>query len=55
MSALLFVDDETSVLRSYKRTFRKREHQLFFAEDGFEALTILSENEIDVMLDSINL
>lgn len=55
MSTILFVDDEESVLRSYKRTFRKVEHELLFAESGAEALTHFEDHTIDVIISDIRM
>lgn len=55
MSTILFVDDEVSVLRSYKRTFRKVEHELLFAESGSEALTHFENRVIDVIISDIRM
>ena len=46
---LLFVDDEPAILRSVKMQFRK-EGNIFSAESGVDAIKILRENEIHVVV-----
>ena len=50
MHSLLFVDDEKAILMSLKRLFFGHNLDLYFAEDGYEALQILSENKIDMII-----
>lgn len=46
---LLFVDDEERVLRSLKSVFR-RQYDVYVASSGFEALEILAQQPIDVII-----
>jgi DNA-binding NtrC family response regulator len=46
---ILFVDDEKRVLNSMRALFR-REHELFLAIGGAEALQLAKENDIDVIV-----
>ncbi len=48
--AVLFVDDEQSVLRSLNRMFRKEDYDVHLAESGDEALKIMEETPIDVVV-----
>ncbi len=50
MSKLLFVDDDTLMLKSLKRSLRSMDFECFFATNGFEAINIIRENSIDVIL-----
>jgi len=47
---LLLVDDEVGILRALRRLFRKAGYEIFIAESAEEALTLLRENEIPVIL-----
>jgi len=46
---ILFVDDEKRVLNAMRGLFR-REYELFLTCDGAEAIKLVSENEIDVIV-----
>ncbi len=46
---ILFVDDEKRVLNSMRGLFR-REHELFLASGGAEAIRLAEENDIDVIV-----
>jgi HD-like signal output (HDOD) protein len=50
--AVLFVDDEVNIIQGLKRMLRSMrfEWDLFFAESGEEALRVLSQNHIDVIV-----
>lgn len=47
---ILFVDDEANVLNAMRRTLRKEPYQLFLAEGAAEALDVLEENEVDLVV-----
>ncbi|MBX2882730.1 MAG: EAL domain-containing protein [Granulosicoccus sp.] len=47
---LLLVDDEPSILRSLKRVFRGTDYHILTASDGFQALALIRENPISVLL-----
>ncbi|MGB0663970.1 MAG: EAL domain-containing response regulator [Pontibacterium sp.] len=47
---LLLVDDEQPVLKSLKRLLRREPYTILTASDGFEALEVLAENEVQVVL-----
>src|SRR3970282_2619863 len=46
---LLFVDDEERVLNAMRRSFR-RQFDLFLASHGAEALSIVKDKDIDVIV-----
>lgn len=52
MINILFVDDEPNILDGLQRMLRsmRREWQMYFANNGFEALEMLKEKEIDVIV-----
>ncbi|MYG10147.1 MAG: SpoIIE family protein phosphatase [Rhodobacteraceae bacterium] len=57
---LLFVDDEPDlvplVLQRFRREIRKKNYQFVFAENGVEALNLISEDpEIDMVVSDINM
>jgi len=47
---LLLVDDEIGILRALRRFFRRAGYQIFTAESAEEALSVLAQNEIHVIL-----
>jgi EAL domain-containing protein (putative c-di-GMP-specific phosphodiesterase class I)/response regulator RpfG family c-di-GMP phosphodiesterase len=47
---LLLVDDEPHILRSLQRVFRTKNFEIYLANSGAEALQILSEKKIQVMV-----
>ena len=55
MHSLLFVDDEKAILKSLMRLFFRRGLVLFFAEDGEEALKIMSENHVDMVVSDMRM
>ncbi|MDE2739802.1 MAG: response regulator, partial [Paracoccaceae bacterium] len=57
---LLFVDDEPDlvplVLQRFRREIRKKNYQFVFAENGVEALNLISTDpEIDMVVSDINM
>lgn len=55
MHSILFVDDEKAILRSLKRLFYGTGWELFFAEDGTEALEILAEYPIQLVISDMRM
>ena len=55
MHSLLFVDDEKAILKSLMRLFFRRGLVLYFAEDGEEALKILAENHVDMVVSDMRM
>lgn len=52
---ILFVDDESFILNTIKRQFRNSEYELLFANGGEEALQILKENRISVIVSDMRM
>jgi YesN/AraC family two-component response regulator len=48
--AVLFVDDEEKILNALRRTLREEPYECFFANGGREALDILNEHPVQVMV-----
>jgi len=53
--AILFVDDEKSVLRSLKRAFLDSGYQLYFADSGARGLSILKVKNIDLVISDMRM
>lgn len=47
---ILFVDDEKQILRAVKRMFFRSDHRVLLASNGEEALGILAEQDVDMMI-----
>ena len=47
---ILVVDDETNIRKSIQRAFRSGDYQVLTAGDGFEALDIVNNNEVGVII-----
>ncbi len=47
---LLLVDDDPNVLKALKRLLRKENYRLLMAESGQQALNLLSENTVNVII-----
>lgn len=52
---ILFVDDEKFILKSMERIFARSPFQLFFAESGEEALEIVKEREMSVIISDMKM
>ncbi|MCT4619333.1 MAG: response regulator [Marinisporobacter sp.] len=52
---ILFVDDEQQILRCLKRFFRLSEYECYFANSGVDALKIMENNEIDLIVSDIRM
>ncbi len=52
---ILFVDDERPILNSLKRLLRPTGHRVHIANSGAEALTILNENNVDVVVSDMRM
>lgn len=52
---ILFVDDEQQILRALKRLFIRSEYETYYAKSGVEALDIMSENHIDMIITDIRM
>ncbi len=47
---ILFVDDERQILSSLRRLFMLSEYNTYFADNGFDALEILKNNKINLLI-----
>ena len=52
---ILFVDDETKILKSYNRMLRKMPWQVLTASSGKKALELLDKEEIDIIITDIKM
>ena len=52
---ILIVDDEESVLNTLKRLFRKLPYEIFSALSGQEALAILAEQSVDLIISDMRM
>lgn len=52
---ILFVDDEKAILKSIKRIFVESDYTIFTAESGVEALTILAEENMDIVISDMRM
>lgn len=52
---VLFVDDEPQILRALKRLFKKANFECFFAESGPEALKLMEETQIDLIVSDMRM
>ena len=55
LKRILFVDDETQILRSITRLFMDTEYEVITAESGAEALNILENNKVDVIVSDMKM
>jgi len=55
LRTILFVDDEPQILRSITRLFMDTEHEVITAESGEEALNILENEKIDVIVSDMKM
>ena len=57
MINILFVDDESNILQGLQRMLRPMRHdwQMYFAESGADALALLAENPIDVVISDMRM
>ncbi|MEA2109576.1 MAG: response regulator [Pseudomonadota bacterium] len=53
--AILFVDDEMSILRSLKRAFLDSGYQLYFADSGAKGLAALKAKDIDLVVSDMRM
>lgn len=52
---LLFVDDEQNILSSLKRMFRPLGYRILTASGGAEALTVLAQEEVDLVISDMRM
>ncbi len=55
LKRILFVDDEAQILRSIRRLFMDTEYEVITAEGGIEALKILQNEEIDLIVSDMRM
>jgi len=55
MKKVLFLDDEESILNTYRRMIRNIDVEGFFAKDSIEAQRILDRNTIDLIISDYRL
>lgn len=54
-NSILFVDDEVHIINGLKRLFHDSDYHIYIAESGEEALKILSNNKIDLIITDIRM
>ncbi len=52
---ILIVDDEPNIRQGLKMSLKRDKHNIFTASDGVEAMKILNENEIDVVITDLKM
>ncbi len=52
---ILFVDDEPNVLKAIKRLFNNEPWRLLFANGGGEALTLLAQEPVDMVVSDVRM
>lgn len=52
---ILFVDDEVKILKSFRRLFMDTEYEIVVAESGIEALNIIENQEIDLIISDMRM
>lgn len=55
MKKILFVDDENQILKSLVRLFMDSEYEIITAEGGEQALEILKENKVDLVISDMRM
>jgi len=53
--SILFVDDEKAILNSIRREFFDSSYEIYIATSGKEALEILSENQINLIVSDMRM
>ena len=55
MRSILFVDDETQILKSLRRLFLDSDYQIFTAESGEDGLAVLEKEPIDLVISDMRM
>lgn len=55
MKKILIVDDEVQILKALSRMFLDTDYEIFTAENGMEALKLLEENEMDMLISDMRM
>lgn len=50
MKKILLVDDEPNIVMSLEYIFKKEDFEVFIARDGVEAIEIVENNKIDIII-----
>lgn len=50
MKSILFVDDDELVSASFKRAFRNEPYEMYFAQNGKDAIKILHSTQVDLVV-----
>jgi len=54
-AAILFVDDETNVLKALRRLFHNEPYEIYLASSGAEGLEILQRNIVDLVISDMRM
>lgn len=55
MSTILIVDDEVQILKTMRRLFSETDYKILIAENGMDALTLLEDNPIDLIISDMKM
>lgn len=55
LERILFVDDEEQILKAFKRLFMDTEYEIITAQSGEEALNILKEEDVDIIVSDMKM
>lgn len=55
MHSILFVDDEKAILKSLQSLFKGHNYKLYVAQNGKQALNIMSENDIEMVVSDMGM
>lgn len=55
MSTILIVDDEVQILKTIRRLFSETDYKILTAENGMDALTLLEDNPIDLIISDMKM
>lgn len=55
MSTILIVDDEVQILKTMRRLFSETDYKILTAENGMDALTLLENNPIDLIISDMKM
>lgn len=55
MKKILVVDDEVQILKAFTRMFMETDYEILTAENGMEALKLLENNEIDMVISDMRM
>lgn len=55
MSTILIVDDEVQILKTMRRLFSETDYKILSAENGMDALTLLEDNPIDLIISDMKM